>query len=95
MQEPGKERQEIPLGVGEYLVGRDFTLCQIVPDTMYISRVHCLISVHTDGYVTLRDLDSKNGTFVNGRRLVREERCVLSTHEPVDCYPVCFWLVRK
>src|SRR5205807_8581908 len=37
-----------------------------------VSRRHCLISVH-DGYVTVEDLDSVNGTFVNGKRVAGRE----------------------
>jgi pSer/pThr/pTyr-binding forkhead associated (FHA) protein len=33
-----------------------------------VSRRHCLIAVHPDG-VEIRDLESRNGTYVNGQRL--------------------------
>jgi predicted component of type VI protein secretion system len=37
-----------------------------------ISRLHCLLEVR-DGEVTVRDLGSRNGTFVNGREIGRRE----------------------
>jgi predicted component of type VI protein secretion system len=37
-----------------------------------ISRRHCLLSIH-DGYVSIEDLDSVNGTFLNGRRVVGKQ----------------------
>ena len=35
------------------------------------SRVHCRIEVDADGGVEVVDLDSTNGTFVNGQRATR------------------------
>src|SRR5207248_9136193 len=37
-------------------------------EDMLISRRHCLMSVRADR-VEIRDLESRNGTFVDGRRL--------------------------
>jgi FOG: FHA domain len=49
----------------------------LIPARVYIdhssvSRQHARIVVHTDG-VTLEDLDSRNGTFLNGRRVSEPE----------------------
>ena len=38
------------------------------PDDLQVSRRHCLIAVHPDR-VEIRDLESRNGTYVNGQRL--------------------------
>lgn len=45
--------------------------CQLRPDTDQISRHHCVISQFDDA-VLVRDLGSKNGTFINGERITRE-----------------------
>src|SRR5579872_5794221 len=37
-------------------------------EDLLVSRRHCLIAVHPDG-VEIRDLESRNGTYVNGQRL--------------------------
>ena len=44
--------------------GADFIL-----DAPLISRVHCRLSVLPDGTLEVHDLESTNGTFVNGARV--------------------------
>ena len=45
-------------------VGADF-----VVDAALVSRVHCRFTALDDGGLEIRDLDSTNGTFVNGHRI--------------------------
>ncbi len=59
---------------GENLIGRD-PEAGVRIDSNFVSRHHSLIVV-TGGSATIEDLDSKNGTFLNGRRL--EEALPLS-----------------
>ena len=49
------------------LIGRD-ERCDIVIVDRQVSRQHASITLEEDSYV-VRDLDSKNGTFVNGQEL--------------------------
>jgi hypothetical protein len=49
------------------LIGRDDT-CDLVIAERQVSRYHASISMEQDQYL-LRDLDSKNGTFVNGKEV--------------------------
>ena len=44
-------------------VGADF-----IVDVALVSRVHCRFTVMPDGGLEVRDLESTNGTFVNGQR---------------------------
>jgi pSer/pThr/pTyr-binding forkhead associated (FHA) protein len=44
--------------------GADFIL-----DAPLVSRVHCRVTVSADGDLDVKDLDSTNGTFVNGNRV--------------------------
>ena len=44
--------------------GADFIL-----DVALLSRVHCRFTVTSDGGLEIRDLDSTNGTFVNGMKV--------------------------
>jgi len=53
-----------------FLIGRAGD-CHLRPRNELVSRRHCEICVE-DGLVAVRDLDSKNGTFVNGERIQGE-----------------------
>lgn len=66
MEHPGKTRQ-ISLGVYETKIGRASTN-DIVIDVDHVSRVHACIMVGP-AFVTLKDLGSRNGTFVNGAKV--------------------------
>ena len=57
----------IPLDQPTLLLGNS-TAADIVVDNPYVSRQHAEIKRERGGYL-LRDLSSKNGTFVNGARL--------------------------
>ena len=46
--------------------GADFIL-----DAALVSRVHCQLLALRDGELELRDLESTNGTYVNGERIER------------------------
>ena len=60
-------RGEWLLSEGSSLVGRDRD-CAVRIDSATLSRRHARIVVTTEG-TTLEDLESKNGTFVNGQRV--------------------------
>jgi pSer/pThr/pTyr-binding forkhead associated (FHA) protein len=70
--------QLIPLQGGEpitiekdvTIVGRQAEHCDIVLDRKSVSKIHCIIA-RTDGLLFVRDLDSTNGTKVNGQRIIR------------------------
>jgi len=61
---PAKD-QTIPLPDGEATVGRDPANVVAVVDPS-VSRKHCLVRREEDGRFQIRDLDSRNGTIVNG-----------------------------
>jgi pSer/pThr/pTyr-binding forkhead associated (FHA) protein len=44
--------------------GADF-----IVDAALVSRVHCRFTVLPDGALEIRDLESTNGTYVNGERI--------------------------
>jgi hypothetical protein len=56
-------------GRDELLVGRH-DACDVVVGHLSVSRKHARLSFR-DGHWVLRDLDSTNGTRVNGKRVVR------------------------
>ena len=59
--------REIVISVPEFIIGRGET-AHLRPSSDLISREHCAIRIK-EGQVTLDDLSSRNGTFVNGEQL--------------------------
>lgn len=56
------------------LTGRPRTLgratgADFIVDGALVSRVHCRVTVMPDGSLEVKDLESTNGTFVNGKRV--------------------------
>jgi len=64
VKDPQGERQ-VPLDGGLLTIGRNFTNLLVIEETM-ASRFHCVIEQLPEGF-RLRDLDSRNGTMVNGK----------------------------
>ena len=64
--EPEKTFRILPGGVRTLgrAIGADFSV-----DGALVSRVHCRLVALQDGELEVLDLDSTNGTFVNGKRV--------------------------
>lgn len=62
--------KEVNLTAVHNIVGRDPT-CYLRLEDEGISRFHASLKQQADGTVVIKDLDSTNGTFVNGRRVKR------------------------
>src|ERR1041384_653213 len=54
-----------------FLIGRSRDAHLYLPDDRYFSRNHCLLEINPPRSF-LRDLNSTNGTFLNGRRVPQE-----------------------
>lgn len=52
-----------------YIVGKDPNSCDIVFQDLSVSKNHARITVEADGKCFIEDLDSKNGTLVNNKRV--------------------------
>jgi len=50
------------------VIGRS-DACDLRPTSLRVSRSHAVIALSSGGEVSLRDLDSVNGTWVNGERI--------------------------
>jgi len=67
-------KQSVPLTDGEHIAGRDAD-CSLVVDGTTVSRRHARIIV-AHGAATIEDLNSTNGTHVNGTRISAPTRLV-------------------
>lgn len=71
---------------GEFIIGRGDE-CHVRPNSTWVSRQHCLLRIAGDR-MDLTDLGSRNGTLVNGQRLVGERR--LAHGDQVQIGPLVF-----
>jgi pSer/pThr/pTyr-binding forkhead associated (FHA) protein len=81
--------KEVKIPVPKCVIGRGDD-CHLRPRSDAISRRHCAFLVK-DSKVVLRDLKSKNGTFVNGERI--EGDAVLSGGERIRIGPLEFEVI--
>lgn len=81
--------REVIIPVAEFAIGRGED-CHLRPRSDAISRRHCIIAVN-EGEVLLRDLGSKNGTYVNGQRV--EGTRMLQSGDHLQVGPLQFELV--
>jgi pSer/pThr/pTyr-binding forkhead associated (FHA) protein len=75
---PDEPMREIPVEKDEFLIGRAPD-CDLRLDVAAVSRHHCMLRVTADE-VTLVDLGSSNGTYLNGER-VRSQATLKSGDE--------------
>ena len=64
--------------------------CQVLLDDVSVSRRHAVLTRTASGRITVRDLNSLNGTYVNGARV---EEVVLRSGDDVQVgkYKFVFW----
>ncbi len=77
----------IPLEAPSLTIGRDAD-CEVVVPIDGISRKHCAITRRE--VARIRDLDSTNGTWLNGRELAPGEQALLRTGDRVELVGVAF-----
>lgn len=63
---------------GQITIGREPTTCDFIIDDPLLSRKHCTIESNGQ-FVKLKDLNSRNGTFVNGQKV--QEYTITSNDE--------------
>ncbi len=85
----------LPLAVHDGLVlGREPSSGCFVIHERRVSRRHCVFKV-VDGALTIEDLGSRNGTYVDGRRLARRRRVELARARVVRCGSYLFLPARE
>lgn len=81
--------QEIDIPVAKFLIGRGEE-CHLRPKSPAISRHHCVIFT-ANGQASIKDLGSKNGTFVNEERI--EGLQTVQTGDVIAFGPLAFEIV--
>lgn len=82
----GKSKKVFRLKSAETIIGRRQD-CDLRVASAEVSRRHCLLSVF-NGYLNVQDLDSVNGTFLNGKRIAAKE--VVRPGDRIDVGPAHF-----
>ena len=81
----------IPLSPGSAIVlGRDAATCNHVLADERVSRVHTMV-FHKDGKYTVKDLNSSNGTYLNGKRVTGAP--ILTPGDVIEIRPFTFEFV--
>lgn len=70
----------------ESIVGRRQD-CDVRIESSQVSRRHCLLRMQGQ-YLAVEDLDSVNGTYVNGKRITGKQ--VLRPGDKLEIGPICF-----
>lgn len=85
------EGTEIPITGEKFLIGRSES-CQLRPKSDSISRKHCILVIR-DGRVLIQDLKSRNGTYVNEKRLPSDRAKILSAGDALKVGKLLFEVV--
>ena len=85
------EGKDISVSSEKFLIGRSES-CQLRPKSESVSRKHCII-VLKDNKVLIQDLKSRNGTFVNEKRLPLDKAKVLKAGDQLRIGKLSFELV--
>jgi len=75
----GETRKQFELGEEDVVIGRTLD-CEIQLSVDNVSKRHALISFRNEEY-QIEDLDSTNGTYVNG---IKVQKCVLKNHDQIE-----------
>jgi pSer/pThr/pTyr-binding forkhead associated (FHA) protein len=76
-----------PLPSSVTVIGRRHS-CDLCIPLMSVSRRHCQLN-YDDGVLKIRDLDSRNGTYLNGKRI---NEAVIQTGDSIKIGPLTFVL---
>ncbi|MEO9589989.1 FHA domain-containing protein [Rhodopirellula bahusiensis] len=91
VQSGSHEGKEIEVSEKRFLIGRSES-CQLRPKSESVSRRHCILAIK-DGRVLVQDLKSRNGTFVNDKRLPADKAKVLKDGDNLRVGKLMFSLV--
>lgn len=93
--ENDKEVQHFPLDEDDLVIGREAAVCNLTVQQMYVqvSRKHARL-IHTQEGVFIEDLESQNGTYLDGkrvigRRLLHSPAQVITLGGPIPAKAVC------
>ena len=87
LKKDGSQHKLFPLPSSVTVIGRRHS-CDLCIPLMSVSRKHCQLN-YDDGVLKIRDLDSRNGTYLNGKRI---DEAVIQAGDSVKIGPLTFVL---
>jgi len=85
------EGKEIGITSDKFIIGRSES-CQLRPKSESVSRKHCII-VLREGKVLVQDLKSRNGTFLNDKRLPSDRASAINSGDQLRIGKLAFEVV--
>ncbi len=79
----GRERKELKLEQRDTTVGRSRRCSVSLEDDIEVSRLHCTIQRQEDGSYLLIDEESRNGTYLNTKRITSAEERTLKDGDEI------------
>lgn len=68
---------------GSYIIGKDKRKCTVFIDDDMVSKIHAIIDV-TERCITIKDLNTTNGTLVNGKRIVSNTKIEIKANDTLQ-----------
>ncbi|MBN1914479.1 MAG: type III secretion system inner membrane ring subunit SctD [Parachlamydiales bacterium] len=76
-----------------YLIGKDPHIVDIVFNDLSVSKQHAQIEIDEEGTVAISDRDSKNGTFINGKKIL--QRTVITSKDIISLGTSSFLVIDQ
>lgn len=76
-----------------YIIGKDPNSCDVVFQDLSVSKNHSRVSVDANGIITIEDLNSKNGTLVNGKAI--EEATTITPNDAIALGTTTFLIIDR
>ncbi len=77
------ENCSIPIDKKSFLIGRSKSLVDFaIPESLTVGRIHAEVVKESDDYYVV-DINTKNGTFINGKRLQSQKKYKLNSGDEV------------
>lgn len=86
--------EEIVINKNEFSLGRNTDTCDYSISSMNIGRAHAVIK-KVNGNYFISDLDSKNGTFLNGSRLISNKEYELKHNDKVTLADIEYCYIQE
>ncbi|MCD8104034.1 MAG: DUF6382 domain-containing protein [Lachnospiraceae bacterium] len=93
MEEDGQEMPDIYPGEDPLYIGKIKGEADVILHSATVSRMHARIQIR-EGKCYLKDMNSKNGTFVNGQRLALQEEQEIKQDDTVSFSDVEYRVVK-